>query len=429
MSWRATPALVRAVLAGLVGLALGVAFASPTAALAAVPLVLLGALGLLGRPTSTPTLATRVVRILLHSQSTRSWLEVSGDGVEHLTRAVEPRPHLVTDPPPGVVSLLVEPGSVHRHGLTIGARRWGRPVAGTETVSLTSSWGGYRWGPAQSPGQRLTVLPNPAAYDASTQVPDPVGLVGAHRSRRQGDGSEYAATRPFVTGDRLRRINWRVSARTRALHVDTALTEEDTGLLLLVDGLADHGISGGVDGAASSLDLTVRAAAAIATQHIRQGDRVSLRIVDERARTLRPGTGSRHLQRLLGLLAGVVPGEPARFAPDRLSLGVTGDTVVVVLSPMLSAAMGAVVATLARNDVRVLVVDTLPPGTTAAHQQGASPEIAALAWRMRLLERDAVVSRLGGHGVPVVAWRGPGTLDEVLRMLGRRGRAPRVRVR
>ena len=46
---------------------------------------------------------------------------------------------------------------------------------------------------------------------------------------------------------------------------------------------------------------------------------------------------------------------------------------------------------------------------------------AALAWRMRLLERDALLTRLRRSGIPVVAWRGPGTLDEVLRRLGRRG--------
>ena len=40
-------------------------------------------------------------------------------------------------------------------------------------------------------------------------------------------------------------------------------------MLLVVDALADHGRSGGVDGAASSLDVTVRAAAAIAEHHVR----------------------------------------------------------------------------------------------------------------------------------------------------------------
>jgi hypothetical protein len=40
---------------------------------------------------------------------------------------------------------------------------------------------------------------------------------------------------------------------------------------------------------------------------------------------------------------------------------------------------------------------------------------------MRLLEREVLLARLRRSGIPVVAWRGPGTLDEVLRRLGRRG--------
>jgi hypothetical protein len=46
---------------------------------------------------------------------------------------------------------------------------------------------------------------------------------------------------------------------------------------------------------------------------------------------------------------------------------------------------------------------------------------------MRLLERRALLGRAERSGIPVVAWRGPGTLDEVLRRLRRRGPVPAVR--
>ena len=38
----------------------------------------------------------------------------------------------------------------------------------------------------------------------------------------------------------------------------------------------------------------------------------------------------------------------------------------------------------------------------------------------KMLEREALLGRVRRAGIPVVAWRGPGTLDEVLRRLGRR---------
>ncbi len=51
----------------------------------------------------------------------------------------------------------------------------------------------------------------------------------------------------------------------------------------------------------------------------------------------------------------------------------------------------------------------------------------ALATRLRALERAVEVDRLGELGVPVVPWRGRGTLDEVLRDVSRLALAPRRR--
>jgi hypothetical protein len=54
------------------------------------------------------------------------------------------------------------------------------------------------------------------------------------------------------------------------------------------------------------------------------------------------------------------------------------------------------------------------------------PTIAALAWRMRLVERRQVLDRLAGAGCPVVPWNGPRTLDVILRRLARRSQVPRA---
>jgi hypothetical protein len=42
------------------------------------------------------------------------------------------------------------------------------------------------------------------------------------------------------------------------------------------------------------------------------------------------------------------------------------------------------------------------------------------------MERDTLVEQLAATGCPVVRWRGPGTLDEVLHRLARRTAAPTV---
>jgi hypothetical protein len=110
---------------------------------------------------------------------------------------------------------------------------------------------------------------------------------------------------------------------------------------------------------------------------------------------------------------------------------------VLVLTPAISAPVLAHAVSLSRRGVSVIAVDTLPADLARADvptdrlsQLTSStedhPEQARLAWRLRLLERQHEMLRARTAGVPIVPWAGPGTLDLVLRDLGRRSRAPRV---
>jgi uncharacterized protein (DUF58 family) len=268
------------------------------------------------------------------------------------------------------------------------------------------------------------VIPQPAPYDTRAEVPQPTGLVGGHRSRRIGSGTEFEGIRPFAVGDRLRRINWPVSLRTGELHVITTRAEQDAGVWLVVDGLRDIGESGGVDGQASSLDLTVRAASALAEHHIRQGDRVGLLVVAADGTRVRLGSGSRHLHAIQGTLARVRT-EARSVPPERLDLGAGAGSVVYVLSPMLFMPLVTATASLQRGGQSVIVIDTLGE----REEGGRRHELANLAARMQKIERDDLLAHLAGLGCPVVPWRGPGTLDTVLHRLARRAQIPRVRTR
>jgi uncharacterized protein (DUF58 family) len=427
-SWTVTPALSRALLIGVVLVGAAVLLGEPVLVVLAAPLVVLAALGLVHRPTSTPV----VHGVLGHSslyegQGTRSRLLVTeADGVEHVTRLSAQAPYVALHPASGRVSGLL------RHGvpdLEISPRRWGRRALGEEKVALTSPWAGYRWGPILERGSEMTVLPASAPFDSATEAPQPLGLVGANRSRRAGDGTEFAGIRPFHAGDRLRRINWRVSLRTGDLHVVTSRGEEDSGVLLVVDAQADFGRSGGVDGGASSLDVTMRAASALAEHFAHHGDRVSLRVVGGAWEVVGYGSGKRHLRRVLGRLAGVRPARLRDDATERLRLGATAGTVVIVLSPLMSEAVGVATVSLHRRGLPVLVVDTMPEQAREFATDGTDAQVADLAWRLRRTERDQLLTALTRDGCPVVAWRGPGTLDDVLHRLARRAQLPQVRTR
>ena len=423
MTWRLTPSLVRACLLALVGLAGGVLAGREVLVVLTAPFVLLGVMGMLARPRHEPTIRTQIDHHRLHEgQGTTSRLVVDDlTGVEHVTRVAAPAPHVATQPSYGVVGSLVATGIPT---LEFSPRRWGRRVIGAERIALTSAWGGWRVGPVDMPEHGLSVLPQTAPYDSRAEVPQPDGLVGRHRSRRLGTGTEFEGIRPFATGDRLKRINWPVSLRAGELHVITTRAEQDAGVWLVVDGLRDIGASGGVDGAASTLDLTVRAAAALAEHHVRTGDRVGLLVVASDAVRVRLGSGARHLQRIQGTLARVRT-ESRSVAPERLDLGAGAGSVVYVLSPMLFDPLVTATATLQRSGSSVVVIDTL--GDQAPADDRLS--LPSLAARMQRIERDDRLQKLAALGCPVVPWRGPGTLDTVLQQLARRARVPKVRAR
>ena len=428
--WRATASLGRAALVATAAATFAVLLGDPVLVVLAGPLALCAALGFVHTTRSRPRLDVVLDHSVLHEgQGTTSRLQVTGaDAVEHVARVSGRAAYLALHPADGVVGTLWDP---HRGlDLELGPRRWGRYRPAEEKVALTAAWGGWRWGPVPLTATSLRVLPGRAPFDSRAEMPQPVGLVGAHRSRRTGTGSEFAGVRPFHVGDRLQRVSWRVSLRTGELHVVSTRSEEDSAVLLVVDALGDHGRSGGVDGEASSLDLAVRAAAAVARHVGRAGDRVGLRVLGPTAGVVGYGSGARHQQRVLTTLAGIRPGRAADDDADRIRLPVTPGTVVVVFSPMLDDRVSTMTATLTRRGLPTVVVDTLP-GTAAeaGSDERGHPSIDALAWRMRLVERDLLLADVAAHGCPVVPWRGPGTLDRVLRGFSGSVRAPRAGAR
>jgi uncharacterized protein (DUF58 family) len=424
--WNPTSSLGRALTVGGVGVALALAMGRPAVVVLVAPLLVAGAMGVLHRPTIEPRVFASFAHHQLHEgQGMRVRLEATDvQDAEQVTRAMVPQPHLALHPVEGALGHLLGDGGIEP--IEASPRRWGLRLIGAEKVAFTTAWGGYRWGPVALPGREVAVLPTLSHFRSGGEAPQPIGLIGAHRSRRDGDGTEFSSIRRFHAGDRLRRINWRVSLRQGDLHVQSTRAEEDAAILLIVDALADFGVSEGVGGSESSLDVTIRAAAALADQYISGGDRVSLRVLSPGGEYAGYGTGTRHLRRILILLSRIRPGVPRDVAIDQIDFRATAGTVVVVISPMLSEALATATVRLVRRGLPVIVVDPLPSGSAPSVSSRADAELAALAWRMRLLDRNHLLARLSASGCPVVPWNGPRTLEEVLRRLARRGQLPRV---
>jgi uncharacterized protein (DUF58 family) len=340
-----------------------------------------------------------------------------------------------------------------RHSIWVPLRTRDRPLVMTAPprrltqLSLTGAalrWGHHEIGPASAYGVAcdgllvssqtvaaptdLRVHPLMPPFRAEDAMPRATALVGIHRSRRAGEGGELAGVRRYGPGDRLRRVDWRVTLRTGDLYVAHTLSDRDASVVVLLDVLYEAGRSGGVHGTASVVDTTVRAAAAITEYYLRQGDRVGLLEYSGHPRHLRAAGGRRQLQTALEWLlrtrATAGSDDPPVFDLDPHLI--PNSALVVVLTPLLGNQSADMIATLARAGRVVVAVDTL--GALADRAVNGS-QWTVLARRLWHLERENTIGSLREIGVPVTAWIGAGSLDQVLRDMTVMATAPRIGVR
>jgi len=421
--WSPTSALGPAVGAAAALLTLAVLLTRQDLLLLALPLAVGTVLPLLNRARRAPVVGLRTAATtLFEGQSTtlsqqlhvpdgadvirlrtqlEGWLELP-DGGQDVCTAAGPDSDLTLE---------------HR----LFAPRWGRSRVGRVSMSVTAAHGLLRTTLTGTEMAGLATIPLRAEFSATDLVPAAQGIVGAHRSRRIGEGVDPAGVRPFAAGDRLRRINWPVSLRTGALHVTATYSDRDTEVMLVLDTAVEVGAGAGPE-SASNLDIAVRAAASIAEHYLRHGDRVAVLDLGRVGQPVRARAGQAHLFRIMDALLDVETVPVRELAVGRAMARISSRALVIMLSPLLSAAVATEAAGLSRAGRSVLVVDTLP-------SEVALPEPdpwITLAWRLRLIERSNLVAALADHGVPVVPWLGSGSLDQVLAGLSRTARAARV---
>jgi len=443
--WRVTSAHIRALFLGLLLAGIGVLLRRPDALVIGAPLLVVGLWATVTRPQATPTVTARLAHPLLREGQATRWVATisPGPGIEEAGVALLPTRY--TEYTPGhrtAATAFTTDGQAQSLEVVCRSTRWGRRPFGPAILAVSGPFGAFRWEPESVSLPAIPTVPLPDTFSARVPVPHPDGLVGQNRSHHQGSGGELDQIRPFRFGDRLRRVHWPVSVRTGELHVTATHADQDTEILLLVDAMHDIGQSTGVEGSSSSLDNAVRAAGAIAEHYLRIGDRVGLLVLGSRdTPQVTAAAGSNHLRRMLDVLARVTVADGTVSDEKRLRgqlrHHVSAGTLAIILTPAVSPEVLAHAVALARRGISVITVDTMPPGLAApdipeeslvqlASTTGEYPTETRLAWRLRLLERHREMTRAREAGVPVVPWAGPGTLDLVLRDLGRRSRAPRV---
>src|SRR4051794_29578954 len=131
---------------------------------------------------------------------------------------------------------------------------------------------------------------------------------GRHRSRQQGGAAEFVDYREYVEGEDLRRLDWKVLARTGRAY--TRLYQDETNLLctILMDasGSMQFGSCDGRGGAGSKLEYAQHLAAAFAHVISRQQDQVGVAVVSDGLNELiPPGSTSTHVARVQEVIESV----------------------------------------------------------------------------------------------------------------------------
>jgi uncharacterized protein (DUF58 family) len=318
-------------------------------------------------------------------------------------RAVE-RLELLLALPPGLeaagnpLAVRLEAGEARTIELPVRCTRWGAYTPGRLVVRAHDPLGLVVHEGGSDHRRPLRVYPQPEELAGLVRAHETQVGVGEHVSRAKGEGIEFADLRPFLPGDRIRRVNWRASARRGELWVNEANPERNTDVVLFLDTFEEARLGG-----RGTLDLTVRAAASLAEEYLRHRDRVGLVSFGGTLSWLVPATGLVQRYRIVDSMLeseialsyawkgiGIIPRQT--LPPKAL---------VLALSPLLDErSVGALLDLRARgHDLAIVHVSPAPfvvPGS------GVGGRLAFRLWQLQL---DAVRARLLSLGVPVATWR------------------------
>jgi len=292
---------------------------------------------------------------------------------------------------------------------TVHARHWDR--AGLEACETSVTL----------PGQ-LRVYPRPLRL---RRLPGPrrmQAFVGNYVAPSVGEGIEPGDIREFAPGDRVRHVNWRASLRFRRLFVTQYHQERNADVVLMLDTLTEAGAA-----PATTLDASVRAAAALITGYLGRKDRVGLIEYCGPFRWVRPNSGRAHQERLFEALlradvmfsyvtqeVGLVP---RRVLPPQ--------ALVVAISPLLDPRFEKALVDLAARGFDLVVLSPSP--ITLVRPTVRPSARGDLACRLWALERGARADALLRAGITIVDWDPAEPLEAALAQLtpARRRRAAR----
>ncbi|WP_049622466.1 DUF58 domain-containing protein [Frateuria defendens] len=277
---------------------------------------------------------------------------------------------------------------------------------------------------------------------APARVESRAARAGQQSSRLYGRGMDYAESRAYQPGDDVRRLDWRLTARSGRLHTKLFQEEREAQLLVLVD--THPCMRFGTRVRFKSVQAA-RAAALAAWYALRAGERIGAMAFGAQRQLLRPQAGPRGALAVCGALAEWDAAAPDAVAVEPLSEALAradhlarGASRVLLISDGQSCDAEARRRLLGlRRHARLgvlVVADALelappPPGRYALEHAGQRREVALYGDRQRESFRQALGAgqqRLADLAQGLgLRWRRLDTaadpLDDVLALLDARG--------
>jgi uncharacterized protein (DUF58 family) len=356
--------------------------------------------------------------------------QVQGETVEAYLelRARKPagRVELLLDLPEGLVAETPNPqilslGWEERREIdyTLRCKDWGGRLVGDLVLRSQDALGlhVYEW--SLECRRPLKVYPRGETLRRLLRPMETQAFAGNQVPRARAEGIEFADLRPFVPGDRIRRINWRATAKRGEPWVTETHPERNSDVVIFLDTFVEargeH---------ASTLDLALGAAASLAVHYLGEKDRVGMVSFGGVTNWLTATSGVVQLYRVLdSLLDAEIFLSYAWKEIDHLPVrALPPGALVLALSPLLDERGVTALLDLRARGFDLAVIEISPVPFAPAGEE----ELDDLARRLWLLRREALRSRYLRLGVPVVEWRGDAPLQVALEEVMRFKRHARV---
>jgi len=271
-------------------------------------------------------------------------------------------------------------------------------------------------------------------------------IQGLHRAPNLGASTDFAEHRPYMPGDDVRRVDWRLFARTDRYYVKEFEADTNTNFIVLLD--VSRSMSYG-----SKMQYACTLAACLAYFSSLQRDRVGLATFADRIVEYVPPS-AKHLRLVLYALDNAersVPKEPAAIATryrqlfQRMSDSVRRRSMVAIISDLYEEPDDVVAAvnTLRGRGNDLMVLHVLDPrerqfpfdqatnfvDLESGEQMPVIPEYLRDEYQKLMTAHiDTLGRRLGGHGVDYAQFDTSQPMDRALfKFLGARNRFERAR--